>query len=129
MNVYTYHKDIGFPTNLRRPAGEHSLSHTRHSREAAQNDRYGPFYWLPTLMNLPASNSRSDIKLIECDALADGTVLKAVYRMPYDRERDLCLVLLFDRGPGQALVKTVWGNLATDTHKTLDASKYDRPRR
>ena len=48
----------------------------------------------------------------------NGIVTKAVYRVEYDNENDICLVIR------KGIVKTAWINKKTDNHFTLDKSKY-----
>jgi hypothetical protein len=51
--------------------------------------------------------------------------VKAVLRIPVDDRLDVVYVLLRPEA-GRALVKTMWGNLGSDAHSTLDKSKYVR---
>jgi hypothetical protein len=63
------------------------------------------------------------IKGSECEAVeaevSDGKVVKMVFRRPHSRQADLVLVVQ-DNG----FVRTCWGNVPGDTHRTLDRKKY-----
>jgi hypothetical protein len=113
-----YHYQIGFPTNMERRTGTINVTYSNHAKDAARNDRYGQAR-LAAVVNLDAA------RLIEAEVNAAGTLVKGVYRMQYDSQRDIVLVLLFD-GRG-AFAKTVWFNLRTDKHSTLQAWRYARP--
>ena len=121
METYKYHYQVGFPTNLRKPKGCVELEYTDHARRAARNDRYGRIEALPRKLRL------SRVQLIEAEALADGTLLKGLYRMGYNENYWLALAIAFcEEG---ALVKTVWLNERTDRHATLRRELYDVPTR
>lgn len=107
-----YHTDIFIPTDLKLPKGTIFLNYSRHAKRAAISDRYGHIP-LPDAINL------SDYKVIEVEVIEDE-VTKVLYRGQLDEERDLCIVLI----PSSSFVKTVWVNLRSDTHRTLDTSKY-----
>lgn len=104
-----YHRDVHLPFRLSWAA---MLNYSRHARHEATRDRYGA-------LNLPRTLSTAEADVIEVE-VQNGKPHKAVLRMPHDEQRDIVLVVLLDR----ALVKTVWCNLRTDAHKTLDTSKY-----
>jgi hypothetical protein len=113
-----YHKDIGFPDDINLPQGFNpvmELSYGSHARKESMQDKYGE-------MKLP---SRIDVR--KGDTIEIGvtgkTVTKMVIRFSYDSERDLIMVII----PSSHFVKTVWFNLKTDQHKTLDRSKYSDP--
>lgn len=48
----------------------------------------------------------------------DGKVTKAVYRVQYDNDKDICLVIR------KGLIATAWVNKKNDKHFTLDKTKY-----
>jgi len=104
-----YHRDIFLPIRLGFAA---FVKYSAHARQAAQDDRYGA-------LTLPAVISTQEADVIEVE-VANGKPHKAVLRMRHDDERDLCVVVLLDT----CVVKTVWCNLRTDTHGTLDRTKY-----
>ena len=113
-----YHKDIGFPSNLRMPPNFNPivrLSYSGHA-QAEANDKYGQLS-LPKVID----TRKGDIVEIGVTGL---TVTKIVIRMHYDDVKDIVIVFLPDSGR----VKTVWANLKSDKHKTLDRSKYSDPR-
>ncbi len=115
--INLYHRDAyGFPRNLRNAPTVLTLSYTRHAQQAADNDRYGR-------INLPALLYTDEAALIEAEIDSDGALVKAVWRVRYDNDLDLVLVVI----PASATVKTVWTNRHNDRHSTLDKSRYARP--
>ena len=109
-----YHADIYIPTPAQSPCFQGRLIYGHHARSAAQSDRYGAF-------ELPTHFEASSARLIEVELDARGRVLKQVWRTPLSSEKDLVLVLQPD-----GFVRTVWINLATDAHRTLDRSRYQQ---
>lgn len=108
-----YHFEIGFPDTFKAPTHLVRLRWTKHADRARTNDRYGD---IPRATFLDLSKCQ----VIEIGVEA-GKVIKYVMRTRLDDERDLCIVLI----PGKEwTIKTVWVNLKTDLHKTLDRSKY-----
>ena len=106
-----YHKDIILPPlKLRDEYLE--LSYTLHAFQSAENDRYGT-------INLPSKINLAMAEVIEVEIL-NGDVEKIIVRQKYSKEYDLILVII----PRYMRVKTVWLNQVSDTHKTLDRSKY-----
>jgi hypothetical protein len=114
-----YHKDIGFPDDLELPAGFHpimTLRYGSHANEEALKDRYGP-------IRLP---QRIDVRkgtTIEVGVRDDRIISKMVIRFDYDAEKDIVMVI----NPKDGFVRTVWFNMKSDQHKTLDRSKYADP--
>ncbi len=108
----TYHKDIFIPSALNLDFGILKLQYSSHALRAANSDRYGTVV-------LPRTLNTDSAKIVEVTAIG-RTVLKLVYRVPHCAQYDLVVVVLPDSG----LVKTVWLNSKTDTHTTLDRSKY-----
>jgi hypothetical protein len=106
-----YNVALGLPVLNFKGLGPIRLIYSRHAQQAALNDRYGH-------INLPTVLNPMHAELIEVE-MSGGAPVKAVFRLPLDDRRDICLVVL-----PSGLVKTVWVNLASDAHKTLDASKY-----
>lgn len=96
------------------------LKYSRHSMREALNDRYGmlPVYAFP-LAFLPGAGWQ----VVEIEANPAGQLVKFVIRRNVDCDtRSLVLVVLAD-----GTVKTLWTNLASDQHATLDISKFSRP--
>ena len=106
-----YHKDIILPPLKLRDAYL-ELSYTLHAIKSAENDRYEE-------INLPSTINFAMVEVIEIEIL-DDDVEKMVVRQKYSKEYDLILVIM----PRYMRVKTVWLNAVSDTHKTLDRSKY-----
>lgn len=89
------------------------LNYSNHALQAANNDRYGN-------IDLPDSVDTNKAKLIELEVVNNRYLSKIVYRMEYDSEYDICIVII----PERWFVKTVWLNRKSDKHRTLDRSKY-----
>ena len=112
MNIY--HTEIGLPVWFKKPSGFFRPKYGTHSRSEAARDRYGR-------VNLPTYINWADCNIIE--VYTEGRrVEKVLVRMKYDGKRDLCLVV-----DCRCFVRTVWTNLATDTHKTLVRGRYCSP--
>lgn len=109
-----YHAEIGFPKGFKAPTGKATPKYGNHSRFEAQCDRYGH-------IELPKTIDLGKMKVIEIEVL-NGKVAKALFRGSLDETRDLCIVLQPD-----GFVRTCWVNLKTDTHRTLDRTKYAVP--
>lgn len=107
-----YHKDIYLPEIARNLEFVCLLDYTPHALREAQNDRYGA-------IKLPKVFDTRQAEMI--DVTLDGeTITRALYRMDYDEGRDLCLVI----EPNTRKGITVWLNEKTDTHATLDKTRY-----
>ena len=117
-----FHKDIGFPANLNLPKGVIDLRYSPHAQSAAKDDRYtklGP-------INLPAAIDVNEATVIEVE-MEGAKVTKILYRAKLDALRDICIPVI----PrfGHLFAKTVWVNLSSDKHRTLDRTKYSNPGR
>lgn len=112
--MFLYHVEVGFPAWYRQPTGTIRPNYGHHSRFEAQVDRYGK-------VQLPETLDLSACKVIEI-GVENGRVAKTLFRTRLDERRDICIVIT-DTG----FVKTVWVNLRTDRHKTLDRSRYTVP--
>lgn len=109
-----YHADIRLPDGFVAPTQRVALEWSRHAEQARQTDRYGdiPAFRTATLGNLD---------VIEV-GVESNRVSKILFRGRIDADRDLCMVLI--PRTGSWLVKTVWINLNSDGHGTLDRSRY-----
>jgi len=109
-----YHRELGFPSHMRfrEVVG---LTPSTHARRAASDDRYGSF-------EIPTSFDPVTWTVIEIEVI-NGALVKIVARKALDSTRDLVMAFLIR----EKLIKTVWVNLASDTHKTLDKSLYSTP--
>lgn len=110
-----YHKDLGFPKGFNSKVGTRFLTYSQHAKLSAINDRYGR-------IDLPVSVNTNTALCIEAE-IANKAVTKLVYRVSYNNTLDLVLVVM-PKG-AQFIVKTVWLNLKSDKHTTLDLSKYE----
>lgn len=111
-----YHADIFLPRQLTLPRGIFLLQYGRHARQAAKDDRYGDL-----TPHLPAYVNCDKARLIEVEVI-DGKVVKVVYRQSLNQQKDICLAI----DPRTWFVKTVWANLKSDTHPTLNPRRYAR---
>lgn len=113
-----YHKDIGFPDDINLPQGFSpvmELNYGSHARRESMQDKYGE-------MKLPRRIDVRKGETIEI-GVTGKTVTKMVVRFSYDETRDLIMVII----PSSHFVKTVWFNLKSDQHHTLNRSKYADP--
>lgn len=110
-----FHSDIRLPTGFVAPTNRVSLRWSRHADEARLSDRYItiPRFKTATLGRL---------KVIEVGVQA-GKVVKILFRGRLDDDHDVCMVLR-PAGKDNWTVVTVWVNVVSDAHKTLDRSKY-----
>lgn len=113
-----YHKDIGFPDDVNLPRGFSPVVHLRyggHAREESLVDKYGK-------LELPRAIDVRKVELFEI-GVTGNVVTKMAVRLSYDEKKDLVIVFK----PSDGFVKTVWANLKTDQHKTLNRAKYIDP--
>lgn len=110
-----FHRDVFMPIELAQKVCCHfKMQFSRHAKDACLNDRYG-------IIIPPTSISPKLEEIIEIEAINDN-VIKAVIRIKYDVTRDLLIAFIPEENV--ALVKTLWFNLKSDSHKTLDKTKY-----
>lgn len=109
-----FHTEIGLPKWFKAPTCTVTPRYGDHARFEAQVDRYGK-------IQLPKTIDLSKFKVIEVGAEGQR-ITKILFRGPLDSTRDLCIVLQPD-----GYARTVWVNLKTDKHRTLDRSKYNTP--
>lgn len=109
-----YHCEVGFPRWFKAPTNTIRPRYGNHARFEAKVDLYGH-------IDLPKTLDLSKMKVIEI-GVEDGRVAKILFRGPLDSTRDLCIVIQSD-----GVVRTVWVNLKTDKHRTLDRTKYCIP--
>lgn len=107
-----FHFELGIPKIAQTKIGTIQLRYSMHAERAARSDRYGN-------ISLPQDLDTNSAQVIEVEMRGRFT-LKVVYRVKYNESADLVLVVL----PENGMVKTVWLNLNSDLHRTLDASKY-----
>lgn len=108
-----YHTDICMPEHLRKPIFEGMLTYGFHAKSESAQDKYGS-------IQLPKYFDSKKAKLIETEwDPVSRRILKQVWRQRLDDKRDLVLVI-----GEKGFVRTVWCNLLTDKHRTLNPSKY-----
>lgn len=117
MTEKLYHSDIALPESFKAPEQRVKINYGAHARKEAFQDRYGK-------INLPSFVTLSDFRVIEV-GMIDGNVSKILFRGKLDDTRDLCIVLIPGMDNRPWFAKTCWINLNTDTHKTLDTSRYE----
>jgi hypothetical protein len=115
--TFLYHKEVRIPEELRKLAVfKGGLEYGKHAKSEANLDRYGHIE-LPSQFDSTAA----DLIEVEWDRIK-RRVTKCVWRQALDTQRDLVIVVI----PETGFVKTVWVNLKTDKHHTLDRSKYNK---
>ena len=109
-----YHRDVNLPPQLKKLKKQiiPDLAYSYH----AQNQAYNKGIILPDKLEYSGHN------IIEAEII-DSIVYKLVVRVEYEHnsDYDICLVIINNNG---ILIKTLWLNNKTDTHKTLDKSNY-----
>ena len=120
MNHEIYHAEIGFPKIVNVLYGQRFiLSFSTHAKLACRNDRYG-FIIPPTAVTVTEKN------LIEVET-ENGVITKVLVRVPYERDSKKDISIAFIPQGKFGFVKTLWLNLTSDIHTTLDKSKYNTP--
>ena len=118
-----YHRDLGFPITFKYPSTKVELSWSKHAHRQAEVDRYGYINKMETLHT-------DDYIPIEIEYdIEKSKPIKMLLRSKFEVNGCNIVIALMPstRGATKAFVKTVWYNKVDDTHKTLDASKYDIP--
>ncbi|KVP40045.1 hypothetical protein WJ87_07635 [Burkholderia ubonensis] len=114
-----YHKDVYAPDVIFRSPGVVRLRYSRHAEIAAFDDRYGDLTrYLTPYMDF------DEAEIVEVELDVEGQICKRVAR--FQVAEDLVLVVVAQT---DGFVRTVWGNLVSDRHTTLDRSKYVQPPR
>ncbi len=113
----SYHADIYLPCwfnpSMR---GTYTPYYSQHARDAAWDDRYGP-------LQLPGRIDLGKFDIVELRAVGKVKTALVIRGPSTTPGLDICLVIRFGRnGP---TVATVWGNLSSDAHRTLDRSRYE----
>lgn len=110
-----YHAQVHLPAAFARPIFEGRLNYGAHAKNAAKSDRYGHF-------ELPECFFARNARLIEAELDTDRNIItKQVWRQQLDSHRDLVLVINRD-----GFVRTVWINLRSDRHTSLNTARYVR---
>ena len=109
-----YHRDVYMPPlNLKDQTVP--VRYTIHAMNEACNDPYADEIVMPAEINL----AKVDIFEIGVER---GEVAKVAFRMDYDVEFDLCMVVTIP----ELRVKTLWLNCKDDDHNTLDPTRYEQ---
>lgn len=111
-----YHPDVYWPVEVARqlPTKTIGVVYTQHARHASRTDRYGS-------ISLPSRIDMTRAKVFEAELDNSFRLTKFGVRISLDNQRDLCLIIT-----NRLTVKTVWVNLSSDNHKTLDKRKYQK---
>lgn len=116
-----YHYQVGIPRHIRLPRCVVALKYSNHALRECKRDRVA-YDELPVLNTIDLGLCQ----VIEVE-VNHGTIDKWVIRLPIDGRDDLVLAVV-PMGPDlRWYVKTCWSNAASDSHLTLDRSKYDAP--
>ena len=117
-----YHKSVGYPPDLEFPRKFNptsvELDYGDHAKRASYEDKYGK-------LTLPQRIDLRRVEIVEVSAIGN-TITKVVARTGYGQRKGIILVLVITIPDG--FVKTVWANEANDRHKSLDRSRYDKPK-
>lgn len=115
-----YHELTGIPVKINLPKVI-KLWYSSHAEKASRTDRYG-------VIELSKEWEHKDGRIIEMETDYSGRPIKVVIRAGYDTLHDVCVVLSL-QAPVQndrLVVKTVWLNLKTDNHSTLNKKVYKK---
>jgi hypothetical protein len=112
-----YHKEIFLPMSVSHLFGrKYKLNYSRHAKLACVQERYGVINNPPFELEITKDN------LIEVEIEGNVLIHKVVIRLPYDKDKDIALAIIPD---GEfATVKSLWANLKTDKHFTLQKELY-----
>lgn len=112
-----YHCEIRLPDGFVAPTQRVELVWTRHADMARMDDRYCeiPRFRTATLRRL---------KVVEV-GVESNKISKILFRGRLDDDYDVCMVLI-PNGVKPWIVKAVWVNRNSDSHSTLDRTKYVR---
>lgn len=113
--VKLWHSSIRLPDGFVAPTERVMLKWSQHADSERTADRFGD---IPQLKSLTLKR----FSVIEVGTVG-GRVFKILFRGTLSDGKDLCIVLV-PNGTRPWQVKTAWINKTTDTHKTLDHSKY-----
>jgi hypothetical protein len=116
-----YHKEVGFPKEVEEYYGRtFNLTLSVHASRACHSDRYGN-------IAPPLGASITPENLFEVEMIGNEVTKLAIRRL-YNKKIDISIVMMpLHDSPLCAFVKTIWLNRASDTHSTLDKSKYAIP--
>lgn len=117
-----YHKDVFLPRRIRESFlqltrnghGIQTLVASRHAENAAKTDRYG-------VIDLPSQMTFDTMEIVEIEHDGNKCVKAVIREVGQEKNRVFVLMPIC---LGQWLVKTVWWNLASDNHRTLNRSVY-----
>lgn len=112
-----WHTEIRLPDQYVAPEGKVALTYSAHAIAECTKDRNGTIRQFKCL-----TFKRFRTVEVETDG-GSGPVTKILVRGQYDERNDIVMALV-PQVDGTYFVKTVWLNRTTDTHKTLDRSKY-----
>lgn len=110
-----FHRQIGFPDEIDLPNGRIEINPSDHSRNRSENHKHGEF-------DIPDEVYVHKDDIVELKT-KNRTLWRYLIRISYNTEYDICIVLQVTTGE----VVTAWRNKVTDTHESLDTSKYDHP--
>ena len=116
-NIKKYHKIKGFPKSIILPTKAYLLNYSLHAKREAIADCYSP-----DNCQLPLWLNFSEVEIFEIE-VENLKVTKVGCRISYNDKLDLTLIICIT----DYSVKTVWFNLKSDRHKTIDLSKYNNP--
>jgi hypothetical protein len=113
-----FHVQTGIPANVDLPYGRLVLRYSRHALKEASKDRHGDLRF-----GLPGEVLAHKARLVEVETHPEsGRLTKVVYRVGMTKGLDL--VLAMSPRADRWVVRTCWGNLKSDTHKTLNRGRY-----
>ncbi len=110
-----YHFEVGFPANLN-IVPLFNLRPSNHALREAKRDKRGEITLLVHFLPRVA-------KIIEIEIDSEGEIVKILARQKHDEENDVVFAVSTDN----KTIKTAWLQTSSDTHRTLDRSRYSIP--
>lgn len=117
--VSLYHKEIGFPIDVKLPEGKFGLEWSEHALREADYDINGKIKPSNAIIIDP-------YRIFEIQVEQGKDIVKFCYRTRYNAKCDVVYALI-PNGNGAFTVKTAWLNRRSDKHATLNYEKYDKP--
>lgn len=119
-----YHRDVFLPTSVRKQFTKmkgdsytvHHFVYSEHAKYAGNSDRYGRIELTERLV-------LDTMELIEVEHDGNKIVKVVIREVGQEKNRVWAIIPM---GRGQWLVKTVWINIASDSHKTLNVAPYEK---
>lgn len=129
-----YHIEKYVPEHLIKQAlaaqkyiGNPNLRYSQHIQDHFNNPDHKHFATLKDIEEIILGLRKNPVKAFEYETDDKGKLIKFCIRTDYDYDHDVSIAIMphaFTQGVTCDFVKTAWINKRSDTHTTLDLSKY-----